>query len=183
MALIWRDRRRFDDRASPSHARRSDPPPALPPSSPDPPLPPFRRPLLPAARFFCTNESISLDFHFHAPIARVCNRAARRMAAKGYRCTSNYDQCVPSDLTTLFSPPHAPTPNEKCSRPMRPLAAFRIKFRERLMKRSRFTRGSYPPLPSDPIPSIRPPVSLPRGRHFSARRIFIERALLSSFGF
>lgn len=89
MALIWCDRWRFYNSASLLHAYKLLFHPFL---------------LLPPTRFFWASESISLDFHFHAPIARVCNRAARRMAAKGYRCTSNYDQCVPFDLTTLFSP-------------------------------------------------------------------------------
>lgn len=47
------------------------------------------------APLFRPDKSISLDFHFYASIARVCNRAAQRMTTKGYRCTSNYDRCVP----------------------------------------------------------------------------------------
>jgi len=106
------------------------PPPPPPPSRSILPLsPPAFQPLPPSCRALFLYERIHFArFPFsRTDCARVCvcacDRAARRMAARGYRCTSNYDQRVLSDLTTLFSPVHAPTPNEKCSRPMRPRAA------------------------------------------------------------
>ena len=56
-----------------------------------------RRAIAPARTLFRSDKSISLDFHFYASIARVCAivRGAQRMTTKGYRCTSNYDRCVP----------------------------------------------------------------------------------------
>lgn len=93
MTLIWRDRRCFNNSRVSVTPHSS--PSSLPPSS-----------LLPRAFSERTNPFRSISIFTHR--LRVCAiAAARRMAAKGYRCTSNYDQCVPFDLTTLFSPPRS----------------------------------------------------------------------------
>lgn len=69
------------------------------------PLVPFHRRPPSFRALFLTERIHFARFPFsRTDYACVQIAAARRMAAKGYRCTSNYDQCVPFDLTTLFSP-------------------------------------------------------------------------------
>lgn len=88
--LIWRDRWCFNN-SRVSLSRQVHPPRTFHHSPPS-----FRALFLNERVHFARFPFSRTDY------ARVQIAAARRMAAKGYRRTSNYDQCVPFDLTTLF---------------------------------------------------------------------------------
>ena len=111
---------------------------------------PFQPSLLSRAFSKRTNPFRSISIFTHR--LRVCaTTAARRMAAKGYHCTSNYDQCVPSDLTTLF---FAAALNDKCSRLATHVVIIRTKWWRKWKRKGRgganktlliYTRSSSSP--------------------------------------